>query len=381
MTKIVIVGGGIAGASLAIALKRQSVDVVLVEKDPHWTPSSSGIFLYANGLESVRTLGVLDAVLERGWASDGRNVYLTADGSFITETHYPSRDPARVPPIVGIKRSDLHRALADEVQRLGVDIKLGLTVESFDDQGTQVIARLSDGSEIACDGLIGADGIRSSIRERLFGKMTPEFTGFGTWRSVHKKPKEIDVKIMMMGVGKRLGIMPISDDQLYIFATTNEPSKPLYDTSRMHEIMREKLAEFKGPAAALLDELTSPEGVLYTAVEEMALPLPWSKGRVLIIGDGAHACTPYMGQGGAMALEDSILLAPQIAASTNLAATFTAFGALRHERCSFVRKVSRQVGDAGGKELPNDVDARNRRLQTQGQSDVDSFYARMFAGT
>jgi len=125
----------------------------------------------------------------------------------------------------------------------------------------------------------------------------------------------------------------------------------------------------------------SPEGVLYTAVEEMALPLPWNKGRVLIIGDGAHACTPYMGQGGAMALEDSILLAPQIAASSDLAATFTAFGASRHERCSFVRKVSRQVGDAGGKELPDDVDARNKRLQTQGQADVDSFYARMFAGT
>jgi len=380
--KLAIVGGGLGGCALAIAAAQHGISAVIIEKDPGWTPLSSGIFLYANGLDSVRKLGVLDEVLAHGWSSpDGKNIYYDQNGEIITETHYPTLMPGLIPPIVGIMRSTLHKVLAAWVRELGVRVVLGREVAHFNDSGTgSVEFELNDGSRESCDVLVGADGIRSSIRRGLFGPINPEFTGFGTWRSLHEKPKDIDAKIMMMGVGKRLGIMPLSETMMYIYATTNEPDNPRYPLDHVPSIMREKLKEFEGPATDLLPQIKDPAAVFYTAVEEVALGLPWSKGRVVLIGDAAHASTPYMGQGGAMALEDGLILAEMLSASGASPETLLAFGERRYQRCSFVQRVSRSVGDKGGLESAADCEQRNINLRETGQSDVDNFYKRMFAG-
>jgi len=380
--KLAIVGGGLGGCALAIAAAQRGISSVIVEKDPGWTPLSSGIFLYANGLDSVRKLGALDDVLANGWSStDGKNIYYDQNGDVIAETHYPTSMPGVIPPIVGIMRSALHKALAARVKDLGVRVIIGREVTRFHDSGTgPVDFELSDGQSETCDVLVGADGIRSSFRRALFGPIEPEFTGFGTWRSLHEKPKDLNAKIMMMGVGKRLGIMPLSDTMMYIYATTNEPDNPRYPRELMPSIMQEKLKEFGGPATNLLPQIKDPEAVFYTAVEEVALGLPWAKGRVVLIGDAAHASTPYMGQGGAMALEDGLILAEMLAASGANPETLLAFGERRYERCKFVQRVSRSVGDKGGLESAADCQQRNINLRESGQQDVDNFYKRMFAG-
>jgi 2-polyprenyl-6-methoxyphenol hydroxylase-like FAD-dependent oxidoreductase len=380
--RLAIVGGGLGGCALAIAAAQHGISAVIIEKDPGWTPLSSGIFLYANGLDSVRKLGVLDEVLANGWSSpDGKNIYYDQNGEIIAETYYPTSMPGVIPPIVGIMRSTLHKALVAQVRKLGVRVILGSEVARFHDSGTGLVeVELTKESSESCDILVGADGIRSSIRRELFGPITPEFTGFGTWRSLHAKPKNLDAKIMMMGVGKRLGIMPLSDTLMYIYATTNEPDNPRYQHEFIPSIMREKLKEFGGPATDLLPQIQDPTTVFYTAVEEVALGLPWSKGRVVLIGDAAHASTPYMGQGGAMALEDGLILAEMLSVSGANPDTLLAFGERRYERCSFVQRVSRSVGDKGGLESAADCEQRNVNLRETGQLDVDNFYKRMFAG-
>ena len=120
LNRVVIVGGGIAGSALSIALARRHIPVTLIERENRWTPASSGIFIYCNGLMALDQLGVLDDICASGWVSpDGGNLYLSEDGSTITHTVYP-RGNAHVPAIVGMRRVELHRVLAGAVEQLGV---------------------------------------------------------------------------------------------------------------------------------------------------------------------------------------------------------------------------------------------------------------------
>jgi hypothetical protein len=137
---------------------------------------------------------------------------------------------------------------------------------------------LSDGTAQAFDLVVGADGIRSQLRERVTGPLAPRYTGFGVWRSVHERPRALVAKIMMMGIGKRLGIMPIADDRLYLFGTVAEPAGRWYPKEEWPARMRERFAEFGGPARPFLDQLGADSELLYTAVEEVQVPLPWACG-------------------------------------------------------------------------------------------------------
>src|SRR5262249_4750864 len=122
-------------------------------------------------------------------------------------------------------------------------------------------------------------------------------------------PAELRDKIMMMGPGKRFGIMPISDDKLYTFGTLVEPEGKWYDAEAWPQTMAAKFREFQGPARRFIEELGPSSEVLYTAVEEIVMPLPRHYGRVVLVGDAAHASTPFMGQGGAMGIQDAVILA------------------------------------------------------------------------
>ena len=134
---------------------------------------------------------------------------------------------------------------------------------------TAVGARMIGG----CCG-VGADGIRSRIRQLLWPSIEPRYSGFGVWRSVHRRPPELGDKIMMMAPGLRLGIMPISDNQLYLFGTVPEAADAWFDRADWPALMQSRFAVFRGPAAQFLDDLNPRSEVLYTAVEEVVMPGP-----------------------------------------------------------------------------------------------------------
>jgi len=378
-----IVGAGIAGCSTAIILARQGVSVTLIEKQTEWRFQSSGIFVYSNGLAALREVGVLDDILAAGFGiHDGKNIYLDHLGDPIVDVFYPSIG-GDVPPILGIKRADIHRILAAQLDSLGVGIRLGTILSTLEPGSAQqpARARLSDGSEADYDLVIGADGIRSDLRAQVFPSIQPRNTGFGVWRSVHNRPAELDAKYMMMGIGKRMGIMPISDDKLYIFGTVPEPAEHWYEREEWPAIMREKFAEFQGPVRQFLDEVSSETEVLYTVVEEVAAPLPWNHERVLLIGDAAHASTPFMGQGGAMAVEDAVVLGRMLAEddAADVPELLQRFGQRRYPMCKFVQDASRKVGEAGADENPESCQARNAAMQQSSQAHVDDFYSKLDA--
>jgi 2-polyprenyl-6-methoxyphenol hydroxylase-like FAD-dependent oxidoreductase len=375
------VGGGIAGCCAAIALSQTGHRVRIVERQDAWRFQSSGIFVYANGLESLDKLGLLEDVLAVGFpVPEGRNAYYDNTGKPIVETRYPTADAGRIPAILGIKRAEMHRVMTARVAGLGVPVQLGTTVTWLENGAGGVSATLSDGSVVWADLVVAADGVRSATRALIGIDTAPRYTGFGVWRAVHRRPPELTDKIMMMGPAKRFGIMPISDDLLYTFGTVTEPGDIYYAPEDWSRLMAARFAEFAGPAAQVLAELGAETEVLYTAVEEIVLPLPWHRARVQLIGDAAHASTPFMGQGGAMAMQDAVVLADALAAHDMLEAALNAFGEARFPVCSFVQDVSRAVGEAGAQDT-GDPSVRHAEMRAIAQDKVDRFYDRLNALT
>ena len=370
--KVLIVGAGIAGCSAALALGAAGWSVSVVEKQPRWAFQSSGIFVYANGLLQFRALGVMDEMVSAGFVVPaGRNVYLDAQGALLATVHYPSLHGA--PAILGIKRAEMHRILSARLDALGVTVRLGTTVVDLRSDASGVDVADSQGRQERFDLVVGADGIRSGVRALLWPEVQPAYSGFGVWRSVHRRPPDLVDKIMLMAPGKRLGIMPISQDRLYLFGTIPESRGTRFDPAHWAATMQSRFAEFGGPVRPFLDELQGGEAeVLYTAVEEIDMALPWHRGRVLLIGDAAHASTPFMGQGGAMAVQDGVVLA-RLLAGHPIGDAVEVFGQHRAPMCRFVQEGSRRVGRSGA-----DAAAHERNLQSLvqgGQHAVDGFYA------
>lgn len=376
---VLIVGAGIAGCAAAIALRQNGIHVKVIEKASRWEFNSSGIFVYGNGLKFFHDLGVLSEMLNNGFAiEDDQNLYFTHQGEPIVNVQYPRPDIEKtIPAILGIKRAEMHRVLKNRMDILDIGVHLSTSIEELVNEplNSSVKVLFTNGEWENFDLVIGADGLRSQVRTLIKGEMEPQYSGFGVWRSVHNRPALLTKKIMQMGIGKRLGILPISEDKLYIFGTISAPEKPWHEKDQWPVLMREAFEDFNGPARQFLNELNADSEVLYTAVEEIILPLPWHSGRVLLIGDAAHASTPFMGQGGAMAIMDGVILANMLKSTNPLEQILTEFGHQRYKMCKFVQDASRAVGQAGANENEEACQQRNESMKLNAQNKVDHFYS------
>ena len=307
---------------------------------------------------------------------NGRNVYFDHCGNHLVDVFYPTADNGRVPAILGIKRGELHRVLANKLQYFGLKAELSTTVRKLKQISGSVEIELSNGSLEDFGLVVGADGLRSQIRQLAGFDVQPKYSGFGAWRSVHDRSEELRDKIMMMGPGKRFGIMPISADKLYTFGTIVEPKDKWYDPGVWFEVMAAKFREFSGPARHFIEELGPTSEVIYTAVEEIVLPLPWHAGRVVLVGDAAHASTPFMGQGGAMGIQDAVILARLLDSDNDIRTILETYGKALEPVCRFAQDVSRQVGERGAaRASPSAAD--NDHFRQTAQQNVDAFYSRL----
>jgi 2-polyprenyl-6-methoxyphenol hydroxylase-like FAD-dependent oxidoreductase len=335
---ILIIGGGIGGLTSAIALGRDGHQLTIVEKDPNWAVYGVGIIQQANVVRAVKQLGILDDYLDAGFGFNFVEVYIPT-GERVARIPVPPLVEG-YPANVGIGRRALHTVLGERAKAAGAQVRLGVTVEALDDDGAQVTARFSDGATGRFDLVIGADGLYSRTREQLFPDASrPEFTGQSVWRYNFPKPAEHDCLQAYDGrIG--VGLVPLSSDLMYIFVTTPEPGNPWYDTNGIAAAMRGKLQGMPPAIAALREQITEDAAVVYKPLEVLFLEHDWHKGRVVLLGDAVHATTPHLGQGAGMAIEDSIVLAEEIARANTPEEAFAAFRARRFERCKYVVEAS-----------------------------------------
>lgn len=361
--KVLIVGGGIGGLTSAIALREVGIEVDLVELKADWNVYGVGIIQQGNVVREMARLGIADQCLSHGFSFDKVRI-CDAKGAQIAVIPGTRLAGEAFPANMALPRIDLHNILLSKATRLGANIRMGISVESFEQSAESVAVRLTDGQSAEYDLLIGADGIYSKIRGLLFAEQfKPEFTGQSGWRCNMPRFAEIDCLTMYRGQhGGQAGFCPLKDNLMYMLQTTSEPGNPWLDTSELHTLFKQRLEEFEGPIALARDEyLTDPSQVIYKPFETIFME-QWHSGRVLLIGDAVHATTPHLGQGAGMAIEDSVVIAQELQAHP-VNQALENFMQRRYERCKFVVETSVQIGRWEMQRAPNqDFDGLVRRM-------------------
>jgi 2-polyprenyl-6-methoxyphenol hydroxylase-like FAD-dependent oxidoreductase len=344
--RVLIVGGGIGGLCTAIALRRAGVEVEIAELNAEWSVYGVGIIQPSNAIRALASLGLGERVVAAGFPFED-SVFHDRDGHVLAEIKAERLAGPEYPPMNGITRPRLHEILTSTARDLGASVRLGVTVESIADLGDDVAVAFTDGTTGLYDLVVGADGIHSLVRRMVFdAELAPQYTGQVCWRYNVPRPPELDGIWMFVGTNGKAGCVPLAPDLMYVLLIEEPPpGEERVEDARLAEVFRERLAEFGGLVGRLRDEyVTDPAAVVLRSVYSILAPRPWYRGRVVLLGDAAHATSPHVGQGAAMAIEDAVVLVEELTRDQPVEAALAAFDQRRYDRCRFIYETSRQIG-------------------------------------
>ena len=350
--RILIIGGGFSGMSAAIELRKRGADVDLVEIDPGWRSYGAGISLGGATLRAFRTLGILDAFLAQGSASDGVHI-CAPHGPRLSELPTPRIAGPDVPGGGAIMRPVLARILAEATRASGTQLRLGCTFTAIEQDAERVEVSFTDGQRHRYDLVVGADGLYSKVREAVFpAAAKPRYSGQAVWRAVLPRPPEIETTTIWMGPQVKPGVNPVSATEIYLFVTEPRPSNDHVDPATFVGHLRGLLDGFAAPTLRALREQIGPGSqIVFRPLEGLLMPRPWSRGRVVLIGDTVHATTPHLASGACIGIEDALVLAEELGRGPDLPGALAAFERRRWERCRMVVENSARLGEieiAGG---------------------------------
>ena len=344
--KVLVIGGGFAGMTAALQLSRQGFAVDLVEIDAGWRSYGAGISLHGSTLRVLRDLGLIDRFFEEGFVSDGVQMRGPDDAVLVT-LPTPRVAGPDIPGGGGIMRPALARIFSEAVRSSATRVRLGLTFTDIVQGEEGVRVTLSDGSADTYDLVVGADGLYSAVRAKIFPEAPkPRFIGQSVWRAVLPRPEGIDTVAMWMGPKLKVGLNGVNQDQAYLFLTEDRPTNDFVPPEVLVETLRGLLERFPSPIIRrIASELSSEHQIIYRPLQQMLLPRPWFKGRVVLIGDAVHATTPHLAAGACIGIEDAMVLAEELGRGSDVGSALAAFEARRWERCRMVVENSGQLAD------------------------------------
>jgi 2-polyprenyl-6-methoxyphenol hydroxylase-like FAD-dependent oxidoreductase len=296
-----------------------------VQANAYAVLQSLGIFLES---EDVIAIGAFQMINDKG------EVLMAGDSE---KMPVPYRS-------VNIHRVDLHRTLLRAIE--GVETRCGVALEALREEGEGVFARLSDGSEERWDAVIGADGIHSTTRKLLLGEKGSalRYAGQTCWRfACEAKGRVPAITTERWRLGQRIGAVPLSRERVYVYMVESAPAGTPQAGSASLALLRERFGGWHTEVDAILagmDETTPiHHGDLYEHRK-----VHYGRGRIVLLGDAAHAMTPNLGQGAGMAIEDAAVLAMLwMDGVKDLAG---ALSARRRKRVEYVQKTAWRIGAA-----------------------------------
>ena len=348
-----IVGGGIGGLAAAVALHQAGIDVVVYERASALREVGAGMMLWPNATRVLREMGLLGSVLAHSGpnthflvrASSGKVLMNLALGRFEV-------------PAVCTRRSDLLGVLLAALPPGCV--RLGHQLQGFKQIEGKVRLQFEGGLVKEHHAVIGADGIRSRVRAKLLGASDPIYRGYTVWRGLANYEGNaipFGCNSETWGAGKRFGILNTGHRRFTWYATANVPADQLDAACGRKRELQQMFAGWHEPIAEFIE--ASEESAMLKNVAYDLAPLPrWGLGLVTLLGDAAHSCTPNLGQGGCMALEDALVLAKCVARENCLTTAFRRYESLRMQRTRGIQQRSRLIGRIGQWQHPLFVTGR-----------------------
>lgn len=348
-----IVGGGIGGLSTAIALRAKGIAVEIVELKPdlHSSVFGVGIIQPFNALRALDAIGCAQACLDAGYSTRAWGKVLDTEGNEVRQMPGATIPGSKLPPMNGITRPELHRILTSRANEVGAKIRYGTTFSQIEQQGDRVAVSFADGNASLFDLVIGADGTYSKTRSYVIAEeLEPEYNGQSAFRvnipRVIHGEMEIDRIILQHKADGMAGFVPIGPDLAYMFYNSAWEKGTRLEQAGIADVLRERMKGFGGLAGAVRDEFISEQAeIVFRPIEWMIVPAPWNKGRIVLIGDAAHAFLPHLGQGAAQAIEDGIVLAECVAEIEDIERALARYAERRFERCRIVMQGCVDIGE------------------------------------
>ncbi len=345
---VVIIGGGIGGLCAAIALRQAGLKAAVYERAEAYRPLGAGLSLWPNAMRAFEVLGLAQEVAGVG-ASWRETVMHRWDGKVLSRLAVEALCREVGQPTVGLLRSELQRVL---LRALGPDVvHLGAACTGFHVEGEEVRVTFADGQEVRGDCLIGADGLHSVVRQRLFPEVRPRYGGRTSWRGVVNVPSEVipaGSQFELYGPGARFGIAHIGRGaegtwRMYWFLLTPAPEGGQDAEGGHQEAVLSHVRGWCEPVESLV-RATPESDILRTDIHYLE-PLPrWGEGPVTLLGDSAHAMVTDMGQGACQAIEDALVLAKLLREDSDRARALRAYEVKRQPRTAYVSELSLRSG-------------------------------------
>jgi 2-polyprenyl-6-methoxyphenol hydroxylase-like FAD-dependent oxidoreductase len=323
--RVLIVGAGIAGLALARALHERGIKSEIVERMSEWEASGAGLYLPANAVRALDALGIGAELATRAHPIERQRI-LDHRGRLLADIDV-GRFWEGVGRCVAIPRAALHAALREATAEVAV--RLGTSVTGLDD-GEAPQVTFSDGSTGAYDLVVGADGVHSTIRSVVPGGPPASYVGQASWRFVVDGFPHITDWTAMLGRGRTFLTVALGQGSVYCYADVNT-SDP---AGARDSDWRESFLDFADPVPRLLDHAADA----YFATIEEVVPPAWTARRVALVGDAAHASSPNMAQGAAMAVEDALVLAEMLIADQPVDKALTGYRERREARVAWVQE-------------------------------------------
>jgi len=338
--RILVAGGGISGLATAIFLYRNKHHVTLVEKSHSWKNIGYVIFLWQNGLEILKKLGVYKQIVAAG-CNLRKYILFNKFGTQVKSLNF-DKLITQFGPIVSIERETLHAHLRSLTS--DIPTKFDTTVRSLDSHSNGVDVTLTDNNKDTFDIVIGADGVHSTIREEVFGKDKIEYYNWAMWMAwVNSIPNLSETNLLMFGRNKIFSIYPIPQNKYCgIFNLHVKHGTPDEVTERV-ALLRHHFGGFGGFMPTILDNLSDPIPIYHDDITKVNMH-EWFKDRIVLVGDAEHAMSPLLGMGGSIALEDAYVLTREIEKSQfNITAAFQNYAHIRQPRLDLIQYNDRKI--------------------------------------
>ncbi|HWA34704.1 MAG TPA: FAD-dependent monooxygenase [Cyclobacteriaceae bacterium] len=370
MKKIAIIGGGIGGLTLAIALSRKGLNVQVFESAPAFKPLGAGLSLATNAMRALADIGIEKEVMTYGKVI--KQMFGKDESGRVISFTDAEKLTARFGVVNNftIHRADLHQVL---IGLLPADaIQLGKTLVDFEQHAGGVKISFADGTTSEVEYLIACDGIHSPARKKLLPGSLPRYAGYTCWRAVVDDLPEgfnENETTETWGRGRRFGVVPLSNKRVYWFATCNAPQNDAAMKNSKAKELQTMFSNFHFPVPQILAR-TKDEQIIWSDIIDIKPVRQFAFGRILLMGDAAHATTPNLGQGACMAIEDAATLSNGLTKYSPEEA-FVKFEKHRIKRTTAIVNQSWNFGNLAQWENPLMIRIRNGLLRVVPQSVID----------